>query len=89
MAELFESGRIIDLILLFILVECVLLWAWRRPELLLPELLPNILSGAALMLAVRLALVGARWEWIALSLLAALCAHLCDLGLRLRRSRAV
>ena len=89
MAELFDNGRIIDLILLLILVECVLLGVWRRRELLLSELLPNIVSGAALMLAVRLALVDARWEWISLSLLAALCAHLCDLGLRLRRSRAV
>lgn len=86
MAALFDSGRIIDLILLFILVECVFLAVWRRPALRLVELLPNILSGAALMLAVRCALVGARWEWVALSLLGALLAHLADLGLRLRRA---
>jgi hypothetical protein len=87
-AGLFDSGRIIDLILLFILLECVFLALWRRPALRLGELLPNILSGAALMLAVRFALVGARWEWVALSLLGALLAHLADLGLRLRRRAA-
>ena len=85
MAEFFDSGRVIDLILLFILAECMLLAYLRRAELPLADLLPNILSGAALMLAVRCALVGARWEWVALSLLGALFAHLADLGLRLRR----
>jgi hypothetical protein len=40
------------------------------------------------MLAVRCALVGARWEWVALSLLGALLAHLADLGLRLQRRPA-
>jgi len=85
MAALFASGRIIDLILLFIVLECALL-AWiRRDELRLRDLLPNILSGAALMLAVRCALVGAGWVWVAASLLGALLAHLSDLALRVRR----
>ncbi len=88
MAALFGSGRIIDLILIFILVECVLLGIWKREGLRLADLLPNILSGAALMLAVRFALVESRWEWVALSLLGALLAHLCDLTLRLRRRSA-
>lgn len=85
MAGLFADGRIIDLILLFILVECVVLACWRREGLGLGELLPNILSGAALMLSVRFALVDARWEWVATGLIAALLAHLSDLALRLRR----
>jgi hypothetical protein len=87
-AALFDNGRIIDLILLFILAECVLLGLWRRDGLRLADLLPNILSGAALMLAVRFALVESRWEWVALSLLGALLAHLCDLVLRMRRCPA-
>lgn len=86
MAELFHTGRIIDLILLFILVECLLLAVLRHKALGISELLPNILSGAALMLAVRCALVDANWTWIAASLLAALFAHLSDLALRLRRA---
>ncbi len=40
----------------------------------------NLCSGAALLLAVRAALVGAWWGWVALPLLAALLAHLVDLG---------
>ena len=88
MAALFDSGRIIDLILLLILAECLLLAVWRRKGLRLGELLPNILSGAALMLALRCALVDADWAWVSLSLLAALLAHLVDLALRLRRHPA-
>ena len=50
------------------------------------DLLPNILAGAALLLAVRLGLVGAAWQWIAVALFAALIAHAWDLGKRLSRS---
>ena len=85
MAALFASGRIIDLILVFILLECALLAYLRRDGLRLGELLPNILSGAALMLAVHSALTDARWEWKAGCLLAALLAHLSDLALRVQR----
>ena len=88
MAELFHSGRIVDLILLLVLVEAVLL-AWRRqltgrgPSL--RALLPNLLSGAALLAAVRLALVHAEWLWVATALLFALLAHLADLHQRWRQ----
>jgi hypothetical protein len=88
LAELFHSGRIVDLILLLVLVEAVLL-AWRRqltgrgPSL--RALLPNLLSGAALLAAVRLALVNAAWLWVATALLFALLAHLADLHQRWRQ----
>ena len=85
MAALFASGRVIDLILLFIVVECALLALLRHEALRLRDLLANILSGAALMLAVRSALVGAEWVWVAACLAGALVAHLADLYLRVRR----
>lgn len=78
MQALFESGRIIDLILVFIVVEAALLWRWRRD----PALLIGLLPGAALMLAVRQALVGAWWGYVAAWLGAALVLHLWDLRRR-------
>jgi hypothetical protein len=87
LAELFQSGRIIDLILLLVAAEIAALpWLLRRlgSTLTLTPLLPNILAGAALMLAVRMGLTGAHWIWIAAALGAALIAHLADLSLRLR-----
>ena len=87
MAELFHSGRIIDVILLLVVLEIAALpWILRRlgSRLTLYRLLPNILAGAALMLALRMGLTGAHWTWIAATLIAALMAHLADFWLRLR-----
>ena len=82
LAELFQSGRIIDLILMLVALEvCALPWLLRRrgTALRTRDLLPNITAGIALMLAVRLSLTGENWQWIA----AALGAHLLDLWMRL------
>jgi hypothetical protein len=77
MAALFETGRIIDLVLLLVAVEAVALRVWRgraaRP------LLVGLLPGVALMLAVRAALADAAWPWVATALVAALALHLLDL----------
>lgn len=85
MSELFASGRIVDLILGFMVLEGVALAAWRRrtghglaPATILRALLP----GLCLLLALRGALVSAWWGWIALCLLLALLAHLADLASR-------
>jgi hypothetical protein len=81
MAELFASGRIIDLILGLVVVEVMALALWRRfgtgPDL--GGLVANLASGGFLLLAVRAALVDAPWEWVALALLGSLLAHLADL----------
>jgi multisubunit Na+/H+ antiporter MnhF subunit len=88
LAGLFHSGRIVDLILLLVLAEAMLL-AWhhhltgRGPPL--RALVPNLLSGAALLVAVRLALVQSEWLWVAAALLLALLAHLADLRQRWRQ----
>lgn len=78
---------LVDLILLGVILEAVLLWAWSRGNQRVPAigiLLPNLLSGACLFLALRLTMTGAEAKWVAASLGAALLAHLLDLALRLR-----
>ena len=85
MASLFASGRIVDLILAFTLVEAVAVVAYhRRTGKGVPpaDFLGNLLSGVFLLLALRAALAGAAWPWLAACLLAALLAHLADLGRR-------
>ena len=44
------------------------------------RLLPNLLSGMFLLLAMRVGFAGAWWGWVSLSLLGALAFHLVDLG---------
>jgi hypothetical protein len=87
MLNLFATGRIVDLILAFTAIEAALLVAWHRRSGRGPapaDLLSNLMSGVCLMLALRGALVGAWWGWIAAGLLAALVAHLFDLQRRWR-----
>ncbi|MEH3061342.1 MAG: hypothetical protein PGN33_00760 [Methylobacterium radiotolerans] len=85
----FASGRIVDGILLLVALEALALaWLARRGGPPLPSLLANLASGAALMLALRAALVGAGWVAVAGWMLAGLVAHLADLGLRVRAATA-
>ncbi|MFO1057972.1 MAG: hypothetical protein U1E53_13515 [Dongiaceae bacterium] len=82
MSELFASGRVIDLILGLTAAEAVLLTLWHRRTGRGPAprpLLLNLLAGACLLLAVRNALCGSAWPWIALPLAGSLLAHLGDL----------
>ena len=82
LADLFASGRIIDAILVLVVAEAGLIAL--RPGLFGPRapLLAGLAAGAGLMLAVRAALAGAPWFWIAAALGAALAAHLGELALR-------
>jgi hypothetical protein len=71
MALFFASGRVIDLILALTAAEAIilLLLRYRSGRGLAPgDLLFTLASGACLMIAVRLALVGAWWGWLALFL---------------------
>jgi hypothetical protein len=86
-AAFFSSGQVADLILLVLVVEALLLLVLHRrfgrglpPRAVLAVVLP----GVALALALRCALTGSPWPWLALSLMAALAAHLFDLGTRWR-----
>jgi hypothetical protein len=64
------------------------LWHWRTGRGLAPaELWPNLLSGLALMAALRAALTGAGWHWVALGLALSGLAHAVDLRRRWRHRR--
>jgi hypothetical protein len=83
--ELIQSGRIVDIMILFILLEIVLVEAWRRRHgrgvATLP-LLVNIGAGGSLMLALRASLMGSGWQWVAVFLVASLVFHVADLRVR-------
>ena len=91
MAELFANGRVVDYILFLMLLEVLGMAWWRRRSgygLNLNELLASIGAGAALLLALKSALVRAPWLQVAFWLLAALVAHATDLTLRSMHKRA-
>lgn len=78
-------SRLIEFILFGIVLEGAVLMAWHRrvghgiePR----SLLPNLAAGGCLLLAIRLALGGAGWIWIASCLAGALMAHVADLQRR-------
>jgi hypothetical protein len=86
-ADLFASGRIVDLILALMAAEAVVLAVhYRRTGrgVPLPDLAVNLAAGAGLLLALRAALTGAGWAWTAGWLTLALAAHLADLARRWR-----
>jgi len=88
MAELFASGRLVDLVLLVVVLEAgALLLYWRRVrEGIAPlDLLPNLCAGAFLLLALRTTLGGGGWMIPGLCLASAGLAHLIDLYRRWRR----
>ena len=87
MHELLATGRVADVILGVMLLEVVGLVAYRwltGRGALPPDVIPNVLSGAFLVLALRGALTGLAWGWLGASLAGALLAHLLALRLRLR-----
>jgi len=75
-AAFFTSGRAVDLILVFMLIEAVLLIARRKPAV---TVVLTMLPGAAMMLALRAAITGSSWIWIAIWLTVSLPLHLADL----------
>ena len=85
MADLFASGRIIDVILILMAVETAVLASRHLLTgrgIPAASLLANMAAGACLLLALRGALTGAAWSVIASALAAALVMHLFDLRSR-------
>lgn len=85
MNALFDSGRVIDLILGLMVVEAIALALYhaRTGRGIAPRrLYANLLAGACLMLALRASLTGAGVPHVASWLLLGLVAHLADLGTR-------
>jgi hypothetical protein len=87
MTQLFESGRILDVILALVVLEAIGLLLWYRLTGHGPkprDILPTLISGLMLMLALRAAIADLQWELVALPLTFALVAHLSDLAIRWR-----
>jgi len=87
MDELFHGPHLVDLILAVVAVELVavtIIWRWRRRGISPRSLLPNLLAGAFLLLALRCALVGTSGFWIAACLAASGLANAADLRQRWR-----
>lgn len=85
---LIESGRIIDVILLILLLEAAVLVAFgatRRPDWPISGLLLNLAAGAFLLLGLRALLLGADWRLAGFWLGLAGLAHFGDLLQRLRK----
>jgi hypothetical protein len=85
MTSFFSSGRVVDAVLAFMLIELIALVLVRergtavfRPL----DVMVNSGAGAALLLALRAALRGSAWQPVALWLLVALGFHVWDLWLR-------
>ena len=82
MAALFASGHAADLVLLVMALEAIALaWLSRLSPL---AIVAATLPGALIVGALRAALVGAAWPWIALPLMLSWPAHLWDVRLRTR-----
>lgn len=87
MADLFASGRLIDLILIVVVVEAAILllvWRYGRRGVAPGDLLPNLCAGAFLLLAFRVTLGGGGWMLACGCLAAAGVAHLIDVIRRWR-----
>lgn len=91
MEELFATGRIIDLICLLVAGEAVLLIVLARrrawPARDITSLSATLAAGAALMLALRVALttnMADGWITCAALLLVSLAAHVIDIRSRWR-----
>ncbi|MGY3447850.1 hypothetical protein [Bradyrhizobium sp. USDA 4353] len=87
MDELYRSPHVVDMILGVVAVEfAAITWIWRRHRRgISPRaLLPNLLAGIFLLLALRCALSDASWLWLAGCLAASGVANAADLRQRWR-----
>lgn len=80
--ELFASGRVFDIVLIVLLAEAVVLsalWFLTGRGVSPAQMLPFLVSGAALVAAFRAAGLGAPWPVVGGFLALALCAHTFEL----------
>lgn len=78
MDELFASGTAVDIALGVLAIEALIL-GYLKGRGAFGGIAVALLPGMCLLLALRAALTGADWLWIALWLGAALPAHVADL----------
>lgn len=89
--ELFLITRLVDVVIAVTLLECAALFFYHRSTkrgLAPGDYLLNMIAGVWLMLALRSALGGAGWIWIAACLALAGLAHTADIAGRLRQGRS-
>lgn len=87
MTDFLSSAHAVDLILAIVAVEIVaitLYWHARGRGIAPAQLLPNLLAGALLLLALRLSLSGYAWPWYTACLALAGVANVADLRQRWR-----
>ncbi len=77
---LFSRGHAVDMVLLVMLAELAALTAFRGWPFM--TALFRLLPGVLMMLALRAALTGSDWRWIALPLAMSFPVHLADLRRR-------
>ncbi len=83
MGAFFASGRAVDVVLAVLAAE--FLWLTLRRSGSSASGLDRVLAlapGACLLLALRAALTGAPWPWVAAGVTASLPFHLADLARR-------
>ena len=88
MREIFANGYLADVILIVMAAEgLALFFYWRATGRSVPprDFLLNLASGFFLILALRAAMVGGSWAWMAVFLAAGGLAHAADLRRRWRR----
>ena len=75
---LFASGHAVDIVLAVLAIEYIVLVTvarWRPLDALL-----RLIPGALMLVALRSALTGEAWRWIALPLLLSFPVHAADLA---------
>lgn len=90
MEHFVNSGQVVGAILVVLAIEIAgfAYYFWRRQRtVLLLSFVANGLAGAALVLALRAALLQSGWLFVAIYLLGGLLAHLADVVLRLYLTR--
>ena len=88
LSNIISSGRIVDLMVIFVVIEVLVLIAyWRRTGRGIPivSLLANVGAGGSLMLALGATLKGYEYTIIALCLVSSLVFHVADLAIRWKR----
>ena len=80
LARLFASGHAIDVVLAVMAAEGS--WLVARARRSAADVVIALLPGALLLLALRAALTGAGWAWVATCLTLSLPAHVADVRRR-------
>lgn len=87
-SRVISSGRIVDIMVLFVVLEVVVLVIyWKRTGRGVPTipLLANIGAGGSLMLALGATLKGYNTSVTAVCLIASLIFHVSDIAIRWKR----